>query len=295
MPQVPGRRLLVLAVTLAVAVLYVPLGCWMVSEWHTHPYAGHGMFVPAIAAVILWGDRARLRAAVGPESPAGLVLLGAALAILALGHATGSLLLGGLSVPIAVAGLVVWVAGPRALRVAAFPVAFLALMSPLPRPLVAAVTLDLQLFAAGFAARALDLLGIPAYLDGELLQLPAITLRIAEACNGLRFLTAILVLTIAFAHITQRSLGRKLLLVAAAVLSAIVANAVRVTAIALATEYWGPEAASGWIHHGIGKGVWALTLLPLLALGWWLAADAYPSSAPLASNTLSRGTVADGH
>jgi exosortase len=173
-------------------------------------------------------------------------------------------------VPIAVAGLVLWAVGPRALRVAAFPVAFLALISPLPRAFVAAVTSDLQLFAAWFAGGALDLLGVPSYLEGDVLQLPTITLRVAEVCNGLRFLTAILVLTLAFAQITQRTLGRKLALVAAAAPVAIVANAVRVTAIALATQYWGPAAASGWIHHMIGKGVWALTLLPLIALGWWL-------------------------
>ena len=100
----------------------------------------------------------------------------------------------------------------------------------------------------------------------------------AEVCNGLRFLTAILVLTIAFAHITQRSLGRKLVLVASAVPVAIVANAVRVTAIALAVHYWGPEAASGWIHHAIGKGVWALTLLPADRAGVVARAGRWPGT-----------------
>ena len=270
MSQAVGGRLTVLVVAAVVAALYVPLGAWMVGEWRTHPYAGHGMFVPAISAVILWGDRDRFRAAIGAGARGGLLLVVLALGLLGLAHALGSLLLGGLSVAVAVAGLVLWAFGPRALRVAAFPIAFLALMSPLPRPLVAAITRDLQLFAAGFAGSALDVLGVPFYLEGELIQLPAVTLRVAEVCNGLRFLTAILVLTIAFAHITQRTLGRKLVLVAAAVPAAIVANAVRVTAIALAVHGWGPEAASGWIHHGIGKGVWALTLLPLIGLGWWL-------------------------
>jgi exosortase len=263
-------RLTVLAVALAVAALYVPLARWMVGEWRTNPYAGHGMFVPAISLVILWGERDRLRAAVGPGARGGLLVVAAGLGLLGLSHALGSLLLGGLSVAMAVAGLVLWALGPRALRVAAFPIAFLALMSPLPRAFVAAVTHDLQLFAAGFAGSVLDVLGVPFYLEGDLIQLPSITLRVAEVCNGLRFLTAILVLTIAFAHITQRTLGRQLALVAAAVPVAIVANAIRVTAIALATQYWGPQAASGWVHHGIGKGVWALTLLPLIALGWWL-------------------------
>ena len=167
MSPAPPGRLVVLAVALAVAALYVPLGVWMAGEWRTHPYAGHGMFVPAISAVILWGDRDRLRAAVGPGARGGLLLVVAALGLLALAHGLGSLLLGGLSVPVAVAGLVLWALGPRALRVAAFPIAFLALMCPLPRALVAAVTRDLQLFAAGFAGNVLDVLGVPFYLEGE--------------------------------------------------------------------------------------------------------------------------------
>jgi exosortase len=285
-------RLTVLAVVLAVAALYVPLARWMLGEWRTHPYAGHGMFVPAISLVILWGERDRLRAAVGAGARGGLLVVAAGLGLLGLSHALGSLLLGGLSVAVAVAGLVLWALGPRALRVAAFPIAFLALMSPLPRAFVAAVTHDLQLFAAGFAGSVLDVLGVPFYLEGDLIQLPSITLRVAEVCNGLRFLTAILVLTIAFAHITQRTLGRQVVLVAAAVPVAIVANALRVTAIALATQYWGPQAASGWVHHGIGKGVWALTLLPLIALGWWLGRGGNAERASLPATVPLEGSRA---
>ena len=61
-------RLGVLAVALAVAALYVPLARWMVGEWRTHPYAGHGMFVPAISLVIL--------ASIAASSGTGEVILG---------------------------------------------------------------------------------------------------------------------------------------------------------------------------------------------------------------------------
>lgn len=89
----------------------------------------------------------------------------------------------------------------------------------------------------------------------------------AEVCNGLRFLTALLVLTVAFAHVSQRSLAGKLVLVASAVPIAILANAVRVATIVVAAHYIGSQVTSGFIHNSIGKGVWALTLIPLGALG----------------------------
>ncbi len=97
------------------------------------------------------------------------------------------------------------------------------------------------------------------------------TLKVAEACNGLRFLMALLVLTAAFAQITQRTVGRKTALIAAAIPVAILANAMRVAAIVVGVHYLGPEAASGTIHNWIGKGVWGLTLVPLVGLGFLLA------------------------
>jgi exosortase len=107
------------------------------------------------------------------------------------------------------------------------------------------------------------------------------TLQVAEACNGLRFLMALLVLTAAFAQITQRTVADKAALVVAAIPIAIVANAMRVAAIVVGVQYVGPEAASGTIHNWIGKGMWGLTLVPLIGLGFLLARRSSPKVGPL--------------
>ena len=86
-------------------------------------------------------------------------------------------------------------------------------------------------------------------------------------CNGLRFLTGVVVMTIAFAWVTQRTLPRGLVLVGEAIPVAILANAIRVAAVVAAVHYVGPEAARGTIHNWIGKSVWGLTLLPIGILG----------------------------
>ena len=252
---------------LLLAAIYVPTSAEMARAWWTHPYAGHGMFVPAFSAFVAWMDRRRLRAACSRGSWAGLPVILLGLGVLALGRWAGSVALEGVSLVVTVAGLVLWSFGARCLKAAAFPVGFLLLMVPLPRPVVDAVTLDLQLFAVGFAGAALDLLDVPFYLDGVLIRLPGITLAVAEVCNGLRFLLALLVVTIAFAQVSQRTLPRKFIVGASAIPIAILANAVRVAAVVLAVQYLGPQAASGFIHNSIAKGVWALTLIPLGVLG----------------------------
>jgi exosortase len=215
---------------------------------------------------LLWSDRHLIRAAFAQGHAIGLAVILLALGLLFAGHWMESLLLQGVSLVTCLAGMVLWILGPRTLQAAAFPVAFLLLMVPLPSPVVGAVTQDLQLFAARTAGAALDLLDVPFFLDGVLIQLPGITLVVATVCNGLRFLSALLVLTIAFAQLSQRSLPRKLILVASAIPIAILANAVRVATVALAVYYIGPSAAQGFIHNLIAKGVWVLTLVPLVIL-----------------------------
>lgn len=254
-------------VVLVLAAIYAPTLAAMVQVWRVDQYAGHGMFVPAFSVLLLWLDRGRLRGATGPGHPAGALVILLGLGVLALGRTTGSLLVEGWSIGVAVAGVVLWLFGPRLLRAAAFPVGFLLLMVPLPRPVVEAVTLDLQLFAARTAGMALGLFDIPFYLSGVTIELPGTAIEVAEICNGLRFLMALLVLTIAFAHVSQRSLPRKAVLVASAIPIAILANATRVAVVAIGAYAIGPQVASGIIHHSIGKGVWGLTLIPLIGLG----------------------------
>jgi exosortase len=263
------------------AALYAPAMADIARGWWTDTYAGHGMFVPLFSALVAWIERKRLRTAAGPGHPAGVVAMAVGIGLLVLGTLWGSLLVTGMSIAAVVAGLVAWGFGLPCLRAAAFSVAFLPLMVPVPRPVVAAVTLKTQQFAAAFAAAVLRLFDVPVYQTGVTIELPAVTLQVAEACNGLRFLMALLVLTAAFAHMTQKSRVRKILLVASAIPIAILANAARVAAIALGVYFVGPQAASGAIHHMIGKGTWALTLVPLVALGLLLARGGAPKVSPL--------------
>ncbi len=247
--------------------IYAPALVDLARVWRTDTYAVHGMFAPLFSAFLFWSDREHLRAIPRERNRAGLLVILIGLGLLVLGRSKGSLAVDALSVVVAVAGGVLWGFGARWLRQAWFPVAFLVFMVPLPRVVVDAFSRDLQVFAATFAAAAVGVAGIPVYQHGVMIELPNMNLEIAEICNGLRFMMALLVLTVAFAQVSQRSRLKKLVLVASAVPIAVLANAARVTAVAFLVHYWGPQAASGIIHHSIGKVVWLMTLVPLVGLG----------------------------
>jgi exosortase len=261
-----GSDLSWLVAVLLLAVAYLPFLRELVHLWRVDPYAGHGMFVPFYSAFLLWADRRRLGAVPRRRTPSGALVVVGALALLAVGWRLQSIMLQGLSLVAAVAGLVLWAHGVGRLRAAAFPVAFLVFMMPLPRPVVGAVSLELQTLAARFAGAALAIAGAPHHQYGIRIELPRITLEVAEGCNGLRFLMALVTLSAALAQASQRTLARKVALVAFAIPLAILANAGRVVAVCLAAYYVGPQAAAGMPHHTIGKGVWALALAPLVLM-----------------------------
>jgi exosortase len=255
------------ALTLTLAALYWDVFVRMAALWWTHEYAGHGMFVPIFSAIIAWAERDRLRATADRGRPGGLLLVLLGATVLVLGRLGRSILVEGLSVAVVIAGLVLLAFGAGTLRAAAFPIGFLVLMVPLPQQAVEAVTLSLQLFAASAAGLVLSLFGIPFLRDGVTLELAGATLAVAEACNGLRFLLGLFVVTVAYAYVTQVGVWRKVVLSAAAVPVAILANAARVASIAVAAQYAGPEVALGTGHLWIGKVVWLGTIGGLLALG----------------------------
>ena len=254
----------------ALALVYAPVVRELVHVWRVDPYGGHGMFVPAYSALLFWFDRRRLAMIPRRREPAGALLVLTALALLALGRWVDSIAVQGLSIVIALAGWALWRFGARRLRAAAFPIGFLALMLPLPRTVVDRITLDVQTFHAGFSSVVLELAGVPHVQRGIYIELPTTTLSVAEGCNGLRFLMALVTLAAAFAQASQRTTGRRLLLVAVAVPLAVVANGLRVSALCLAAYQMGPQAAAGLTHYSIGKALWAGTLAVLGLIGMLL-------------------------
>ncbi|HET9490151.1 MAG TPA: exosortase/archaeosortase family protein [Methylomirabilota bacterium] len=270
------RPLLEWCLLLVVVTFYLPTMAEIGHAWSTHRYAGHGIFVPVLSLVMLWTRRHQLRHPPGPRAPEGLAFLGAGVVLAGVGHATQRVEAHVVSTVLAVAGIALWLRGPRWMRQAAAPFAFLLFMLPLPQAAVTAVTLPLQHFAAGFAAGSLALLHIPASQAGVLIHLTDLNLRVDESCNGLRFLMVLLVVITAFALIYVPTRSRRLVVIVTAVVAGVVANALRVTTIAAATHVLGPQAALGSLHDYAGRAIWLLALAWTLGFGVLMVCNAAP-------------------
>ena len=272
-PRLRGRRGLVLraavlALVTLLGILYAPVFRDLGRGWATDSYSSHGFLILLWSAWLAWGARGAVRSAPWRLGPSGLALVAIGVALLAVGDARSSLALSVLSLPVVLLGLGGFLVGWRAFRPVAFPIAFLAFMTPLPERLIPAVSLPLQQIAAWFTEGVLAATRIPATREGLVIRLDSAIMLISEGCSGLRFLLVMSVLGVGAAWAVQRRLALRLLVAALAVVAAIAANLMRVASTVVLVNFYGVTAAEGTFHSLFGKAIY-LVALGLFLLAVW--------------------------
>ncbi|MEJ5330088.1 MAG: VPLPA-CTERM-specific exosortase XrtD [Desulfobaccales bacterium] len=218
----------------------------------------YGLLFPLVSAYIVYLKRPRIRELAPRPSWWGLPLLAVGLFLYVAAELAAELYTTRVSFVVSLAGLVTLMGGPRLLRLLAFPLLLLLLMLPLPELITNRLTLPLQLISSRLAAVFLHLLGVPVFQQGNILDLGMRQLQIVKACSGLRYILPLLALGLIFCYFWQRRLWKAVILLASLVPLAILANALRVAAMALY-----PALLTGFWHGFSG---WLIFLFCLLAL-----------------------------
>jgi len=137
-------------------------------------------------------------------------------------------------------------------------------------PLVSAVETRVSLFllrkVVTVVAFSFDLLGFPLEQQGNVLMLPKGPVGVADACSGIRSLTACLFAGSFLGAMFLDKLWKKIFLVAAAMCFAFLMNLGRSLFLTGWAYAYGPDAISGFVHDAAGYAVLGLTCVGLLAL-----------------------------
>ena len=267
----------------AVAYAYWDIGTRLVGQWRDDDNYSHGFLIVPLAIYFAWTRRAALRAAALHPSSWGLLLVALSLAAFVAGVAAAELFVARVSIVGVAAGAILFVCGPRHLRLLAFPVGFLLLMIPPPEILFNHFALPLQLFASSTGEVVLRGAGVPVLRDGNVLELATMRLEVAEACSGIRSIVSLLTFALVLAEFSGCSRGRMALLAAATVPIAVFANATRVAATGLAAHAWGPQVAEGFLHSSAGLLVFVAAVVVLLIVERATARVRLPLARSLAS------------
>ena len=247
---------------------YWPTLSRIVATWASDPDYSHGYLVVPLALLFLWVRRAvRPRAQPGFH-PAGLgVLLAAGL----LRYLAGRLYLPDVdawSIPVWIAGVCWTLLGWPTVRWALPSIGFLWFATPVPGTIAFTISTPLQKLAAQGGGIALQLLGLPAIVEGTTIQLGDQTLEVERACSGLRMFYGITALAIATILITRCRRWAAIGILAAVVPVAVLVNVLRITASGLVTTYSSSPEARRLTHDLAGVVVIPLAILIFAGVLW---------------------------
>jgi exosortase D (VPLPA-CTERM-specific) len=260
-PRIQGWSLVLLVGWLYYSILY-HLGV----QWISDPNFSHGFFVPAFSLYVIWQDRQKLKAIPSEPSWLGLPLVIVALLMLVLGVLGVELFTSRFSLLILLAGLIILFRGWTFFRAVLFPWAFLILMIPLPNLILQKFTFPLQMLASKMSTFLLQVIGVPALREGNVIHLPYMSLEVAEACSGIRSLLSLLTLAIIYGYLMEKRNWVRVVLACAAIPIAVVANGLRIFGTGIVGEYWDPDKAQGFFHEFQGWLIFVVTLILLFAL-----------------------------
>jgi exosortase len=156
------------------------------------------------------------------------------------------------------------------MRAVAFPLAYLIFMVPLPEPLADVLEQASATASAEMANLLFHLTGLPFLRDGQIFQLPNITLEVAQECSGIRSSLVLFITSILAANLFLKTTWRRLALVAIVIPLGIFRNGFRILVIALLCVNVGPQMINSLIHRRGGPLFFVLSLVPLLLVLWWL-------------------------
>ena len=244
---------------LIVAVYYRVLAK-LVIDWWQIPDFSHGFLVPFFAAYLIWVKRESLANTRIAPAWSGVAVVALGLMVLILGVFGAELFLSRVSLLILLSGLVLCFGGWELLKELRFVLLVLLLAIPIPSIVFNEITLPLQMLASKLASALLPLFGVPLLREGNVIELPAIKLEVAEACSGIRSLMSLFTLSIFYGYFLEKSFLRRTVLALASIPIAIAANAVRILGTGLCVQFWDPDKALGFFHEFSG---WVIFLISL--------------------------------
>lgn len=267
MPLMPDHwrvpALAVFGLIAALLLAYYPTAAAIVTIWSRSETFTHAFVVPPIVLWLAW----RLRAELAPLRPAPMPwvllpmacaaaawLLGSLVQVNAVMHLALAVMLV-LTVPLLLGWQVTWVL--------LFPLAFFFFAVPIGE----FMTPWMVQWTADFTVTALRASGIPIYREGMQFVIPSGSWSVVEACSGVRYLMASVMVGSLFAYLNYTSTRRRVIFMAVAIAVPIVANWLRAYMIVMLGHLSNNQIATGVDHLVYGWVFFGIVIMAMFFVG----------------------------
>lgn len=247
------------------------------QAWFEDDNYSHGPFIPLIAMYLAWLRWPLLLKIERRGIWWGVAVIAAGLFIYVLGQFAAMHAVVHLSLWMVLVGFITCLVGLSGVALLAFPLLYLLAAIPVPEFLHYELSNRLQLLSSALGVGCLQLIGVMAYREGNVIDLGPIQLQVVEACSGLRYLFPLTALTLLCAYLYRERVWKRVALVLSSIPISILLNGFRIGAIGILVDSYGQSAAEGFRHFFEGW-VFFVASLGLLCLEMWVLARAGSSA-----------------
>jgi exosortase D (VPLPA-CTERM-specific) len=273
--------ILLFAILVASFLLYWPGIVSLLAAWNRAEYS-HGYIIPIIAFVIAVKRYGLPPESKGfPSSKIGITTVVIAILLGMLGRISGIADIVTYGMLLSIAGLAILFLGLKS-SIPLWPAwVYLAFMLPLPNFIYWPLSIKLQFLSSQIGVFFIKLLGVPVFLEGNIIDLGTYQLQVAEACSGLRYLFPLMSFGFLFAVLYRGANWQKCLIFLSTIPITIFMNSARIGIIGFLVDRYGIKQAEGFLHVFEGWVIFALCILLLFLLAitlQWITGKRKPVS-----------------
>lgn len=278
---------------LAIMMLsYWPTIKILFDDWQNNDDYSAGQLVPIVALFLLWRERKTIRDyPFVPCWSGGIFLVLFAQTTRFYGFLSGRYVVERYSLVFTVAGLVLLIAGWKVLNAVKWILLFLFLMFPLPGVIHNRISGPLQRIATSGSVFLLEAFGATVSRQGNVIMLNDTTpMAVAEACSGLRMLTAFVIVAAFMAYMVKRSRFKKAVLLFSSIPVAVMCNIIRLFVTGVLFMVASSEVAEKFFHDFAGLAMMPIAVLIMFAELWLLdkIIEREPTTVPKSQHNIKK-------
>ncbi len=220
--------------------------------------------MPLVIGYLIWEKRERLAELLSVPSWCGLIPFTFGLVLFWLGELSGEYFTLYISFWLVMVGMLWMHFGWQKIKITAFALILSLFMFPLPNFLYTKVSLRLKLISSRLGVGMLQLYGMSAYREGNVIDLGFMQLQVVDACSGLRYLIPLIIMGLILAYFFKAALWKRIILVISTGPLAILVNGMRIGLTGILCQVWDPKIAEGFFHDFSGWFIFMFSLGVLL-------------------------------